>query len=672
MLCKRKRYVFACLMWSTFAIPAIAQDVESGVSVEKGAATATDNSSTASDANPNPVATNVIDLAFDRYVDLKLLATAVEEADAATLTDLALQAAFGESVLERSHKAVTSKQLASLALKVALDTKDDKSMDRLVKLAEKSRDDDLKAKISMQRKLGSASRSAPAVMVAMDQISVDGLKNFKDYLADIELAVRLGDRWKLDEIQKADLSALPEELRKKIVDLVKAADAKLSEDGDELAKLVGISRECSRNQPPPATTGGYGPPPTTTTGGYGPPPTTGGYGPPPTTGGYGPPPTTTGGYGPPPTTTGGYGPPPKTTGGYGPPPTTTGGYGPPPTTTGGYGPPPTTTGGYGPPPTTTGGYGPPPTTTGGYGPPPTTTGGYGPPPTTTGGYGPPPTTGGYGPPPTTTGGYGPPPTTGGNAPPQQPNQPFTEGRTQGEGQNLRNVVGATSQIVGAISQLRGASRGGEGGYGPPTTTTTGGYGTPITATGGYGQPGQANAYGPTTTGVGYQQPGQQAAYGPQAAGGGYGQAGGGYGQTVLKYQRGPAYASGSLTGTFEQSGPGAWIERNCKGVHQIREVSRNSSILVLERTGAQAGQRYRIDLARNEIVDSAEPNISYKIIPPVTAPGAGGGGYVPTGAGVPPQQYDPRTTQPLQPQQPTVIIPGPGAGEARGEDFSSR
>ena len=287
MFWKRKRYTFACLLWSTLAIPVIAQDVESGVSVSKAAATATDNSSTASDAALEPVVTDVIDSAFDRYVDLKLLATAVEEADAATLTDLALQSAFGESVLERSHKAVTSKQLASLALKVALNTKDDKSLDRLIKLAEKSRDDDLKAKISMQRKLGSASRSAPAVMVAMDQISVDGLKDFKDYLSDIELAVRLGDRWKLDEIQKADLSAMPKELQKKIADLIKAANEKLSEDGGELAKLVGISRDCSRNQPP-TTPGGYGPPPTTT-------------------GGYGPPPTTTGGYGPPPTTTGGYG-----------------------------------------------------------------------------------------------------------------------------------------------------------------------------------------------------------------------------------------------------------------------------------------------------------------------------------------------------------------------------
>ena len=572
MFWKRKRYSFACLLWSTLAIPVIAQDVESGVSVAKGAATATDNSSTASDADPKPVVTNVIDFAFDRYVDLKLLANAVEEADAATLTDLALQSAFGESVLERSHKAVTSKQLASLALKVALDTKDDKSLDRLIKLAEKSRDDDLKAKISMQRKLGSASRSAPAVMVALDQISVDGLKDFKDYLSDIELAVRLGDRWKLDEIQKADLSAMPEELRKKIADLIKAADKKLSEDGGELAKLVGISRDCKRNQPP----------------------------------------TTPGGYGPPPTTPGGYGPPPTTPGGYGPPPATTGGYGPPPATTGGYGPPPTTTGGYRPPPTTTGGFGPPPTVTYGFEPPPTTTGGFG--------------------------------------PPQQPNQPFVEGRLRGDGSNLRNAVGATAQIAGAISQLsqlKGASRGGDGGYGTPPTTTTGGY----------GQPGQANAYGPTTTGVGYEQPGQQAAYGPIATGGGYG-------QTVLKYQRGPAYASGSLTGTFEQSGPGAWIERNCKGVHQIREVSRNSSILVLERTGAQAGQRYRIDLARNEIVDSAEPNISYKILPPVTVPGAGGGGWQVPGT--------PNSYVPPQPGPPTVIIPGPGGAEGRGEDFSSR
>lgn len=151
----------------------------------------------------------------------------------------------------------------------------------------------------------------------------------------------------------------------------------------------------------------------------------------------------------------------------------------------------------------------------------------------------------------------------------------------------------------------------------------------------------------------------------------------------MKYQRGPAYATGSLTGSFEQTGPGIWVERNCKGVHQCREVSRNGSVLVLETTGAQAGQRYRIDLAKNEIVDSLQPNISYKIVPPVAVPGAGGNGwqepgtpnsYVPPGAGVPPQQYDPRATQPLQPQPvpPTVIIPGPGGAEGRVERSTSR
>ena len=61
------------------------------------------------------------------------------------MTDLALQAAFGESILERSHKAVTSKELASLALKVASEKKDVKSLDRLGKFAEKTGDDDLKA-----------------------------------------------------------------------------------------------------------------------------------------------------------------------------------------------------------------------------------------------------------------------------------------------------------------------------------------------------------------------------------------------------------------------------------------------------------------------------------------------------------------------------------------------
>ena len=271
MLLKRKRLICASLIWSAFAIPVIAQDAESlAPDANNTAATATDSASAAADAAPEADVTDVIDPAFDRYVDLALLAPAIEEADAGTLTDLALQAAFGESILERSHKAVTASELASLALKVALESNDEKSLDRLAKMAEKSSNDDLKTKIAMQRKLGSASRSAPEMMVSLNGMSVEGLKNFKDYLADIQLAVRLGDRWKLEEIKVADVSSLPEELQKKIAEAIAAADEKLSQDSDTLTKLLGVSRECNRHKPPIAPPG-YGPP--TTPPGYGPPTT---------------------------------------------------------------------------------------------------------------------------------------------------------------------------------------------------------------------------------------------------------------------------------------------------------------------------------------------------------------------------------------------------------------
>ena len=330
MLRMKLRLNHACLIWLALAMPVMAQESESGKSaakedapavkedapaVKKDAPAATDSALAATDAEPTAVVTDVIDPAFDRYVDLALLAPAVEQEDAGILTDLALQAAFGESVLERSHKAVTSSELASLALKVALESKDDKSLDRLVKLAEKSGNKDLKTQIEMQRKLTSASRAVPAAMVSLDQMSVEGLKDFKDYSADIKLALRLGDRWKLEEIKGADLSALPEELQKQIAEAIAAADEKLSQDSDALTKLLGVSRECNRHKPP-TTPPGYRPP------GYGPPTTPPGYGPPTTPPGYGPP-TTPPGYGPP-TTPPGYGPP-TTPPGYGPPTTPPGG-----------------------------------------------------------------------------------------------------------------------------------------------------------------------------------------------------------------------------------------------------------------------------------------------------------------------------------------------------------
>jgi hypothetical protein len=234
-----------CFIWLALAITVTAQASDSSAPA-------------ATDAESNAIIVDVLDPAFDRYVDLALLAPAVEQGDAGILTDLALQAAFGESILERSHKAVTSKELASLALKVAAEKKDNKSLDRLGKLAEKSGDDDLKAEITLQKNLAGASRAVPSAMISLDPLTVDDLITFKRYSADIELAVRLGDGGKLEHIHEADLTTMPDALQAKIKDAIEAADEKLANSPKVLTKLLAVSRACSSASGGRSSSGGFG------------------------------------------------------------------------------------------------------------------------------------------------------------------------------------------------------------------------------------------------------------------------------------------------------------------------------------------------------------------------------------------------------------------------------
>ena len=196
--------------------------------------------------------------------------------------------------------------------------------------------------------------------------------------------------------------------------------------------------------------------------------------------------------------------------------------------------------------------------------------------------------------------------------------------------DLQSDLGVLPQLVGALSQLGGTSRGGDGNYVAPPSTTTGAY----------GQPGQPAAYGPPASGGAYGQPSQPTAYGPPASGGGYGTPttpSAGYGQTVVKFERGPAYASGSFNGTLTQTGTGTWFEKNCQGEYPCREVSRNGSVIELKRTGDQIGKRYKIDLGMNQMVDYTAPNLACKIVPtpqlPSTPAGYGSNPSTPAGYG---------------------------------------
>ncbi|MFO0867080.1 MAG: DUF4157 domain-containing protein [Gemmataceae bacterium] len=100
------------------------------------------------------------DLAFNRYVNVRLLSRAMQTKDASMLVDIAFQFAEGERVLGRPHKAIVAKDLMMVAARWAGESQDTAALDRLGKYAKAKSDSDLEALVNAGRTLAKEKRSA--------------------------------------------------------------------------------------------------------------------------------------------------------------------------------------------------------------------------------------------------------------------------------------------------------------------------------------------------------------------------------------------------------------------------------------------------------------------------------------------------------------------------------
>ena len=135
------------------------------------------------------------DPAFKKFVNIRLMMPAFHARDAGLLTDLALQLAFGESVLERPHKGFTAKDMATLALATATETGDKEALDRLAKFAAKTNDSQMAASISVAKLQASKTRAdAPHIMLPVGSINYGTIEYCRDARGGIEAAKILGNR----------------------------------------------------------------------------------------------------------------------------------------------------------------------------------------------------------------------------------------------------------------------------------------------------------------------------------------------------------------------------------------------------------------------------------------------------------------------------------------------
>jgi hypothetical protein len=142
------------------------------------------------------------DRAFEKFVDLELLRTAIDSGDAAQLTDVALQFAEAERVLLRSHHDVTAEQLMRFAAKLAVG-KDKATMDRLVKAAQLQKNEKLVAELEAMAKLSGKSRAInPAETVSVLDTTPEAFTTYRNMLQQLDTAKRLGNRDVLKMLEK--------------------------------------------------------------------------------------------------------------------------------------------------------------------------------------------------------------------------------------------------------------------------------------------------------------------------------------------------------------------------------------------------------------------------------------------------------------------------------------
>src|SRR5262249_16162160 len=159
---------------------------------------------------PPGIPVELRDPAFDRYVDLAQLGQALDSGNAGLVTDLALQLAEGERVLQRSHKSLSSTRVLKLAIRLAAEKKDTPALDRLRKLVKTRGDKDLEAWFSRVQTLAAGSRKpGSGWLESVEQLDTETLLMLKSYLDRIRQAKLLGDVAGLKALD-AEVTGLPQ------------------------------------------------------------------------------------------------------------------------------------------------------------------------------------------------------------------------------------------------------------------------------------------------------------------------------------------------------------------------------------------------------------------------------------------------------------------------------
>ncbi|HQZ69692.1 MAG TPA: hypothetical protein PLY87_31620, partial [Planctomycetaceae bacterium] len=192
------------------------------------------------------------DIGFNQYVDVVELGNAISTSNHNLLTDLAIQLLEGERVLLRKHQSGVTASSLLIHLAARTPIKDDKkTMERIIRAAERAKDIELTEKLKALESSSAGSRNAKKVITG---------ETVDDELAEsVERMIREGVLTRDRELMKWFAERLPEmegvsePHRKYLTSLVKESEAEISTAGDSDVNALAALAMSSRS-----LTGGLG------------------------------------------------------------------------------------------------------------------------------------------------------------------------------------------------------------------------------------------------------------------------------------------------------------------------------------------------------------------------------------------------------------------------------
>ncbi len=149
----------------------------------------------ADNAREEAVLASLDDPAFRQHVDLKRLGNAYLNSDVQALIDIGLQLQEGELILQRTHQFFRSGQILDVALRLATESNDTESLDRLEKAAARTGNKALAGSITVSRQLAGAKRAAmPPLPEPSETLSFADVAQLEDLVRQMGKARALGNR----------------------------------------------------------------------------------------------------------------------------------------------------------------------------------------------------------------------------------------------------------------------------------------------------------------------------------------------------------------------------------------------------------------------------------------------------------------------------------------------